>query len=116
MHSSYWRNAYIASRLKNHILKIFDCKGTFLYQIGKSGTENRQLPCELWGICIESSRNHQNLLVSDDKNGCIYQFTMDNFFTGKTVDRFELAISMTVTPDGRILVLGEKGKKVFFLK
>ena len=112
----YWRDAYIVSSCKNHILNIFDCGGTFLYQIGESGTENRHLPSHLWGFCIESSRNHQNLLVSDDKNGCIYQFTMDNYFTGKTVDRLERDISMTAAPDGRILVLGENGKTVLFLK
>lgn len=54
--------------------------------------------------------------MSDDKNGCIYQFTMDNYFTGKTVDRLERDISMTAAPDGRILVLGENGKTVLFLK
>ena len=107
----YWRDAYIVSSYKSHILNIFDCGGTLLYQIGESGTENH-----LRGFCIESSRNHQNLLVSDDKNGCIYQFTMDNFFTGKTVDRFERVRSMTAAPDGRILVLGENGKTVLFLK
>ena len=104
----YWGDAYIASSCKNHILNIFDCGGTLLYQIGKSG--------HLWEFCIESSRNHQNLLVSDDKNGCIYQFTMDNYFTGKTVDRLEGLISMTAAPDGRILALDEKGKTVLFLK
>ena len=32
----YWQNAYIVSSLENHILNIFDCGGTLLYQIGKS--------------------------------------------------------------------------------
>ena len=112
----YYRDAYIVSSLENHILNIFDCGKTLLYQIGKSGTENRHLPSELCGFCIESSRNHQNLLVSDIKNDCIYQLTMDNFFTGKTVDRLERVRSMTAAPDGRILVLDEKGKTVLFLK
>ena len=89
----YWGDAYIVSSCKNHILNIFDCGGTLPYQIGESGTENRHLPSHLWGFCIESSRNHQNLLVSDDKNGCIYQLTMDNYFTGKTVDRLERDIN-----------------------
>ena len=111
----YWRDAYIVSSYKSHILNIFDCGGTLLYQIGESGTENRHLPSHLWGFYIESSRNHQNLLVSDDKNSCIYQFTMDNYFTGKTVDRLQGLISMTAAPDGRILVLNEKGT-VLFLK
>ena len=111
----YWRNAYIVSSLRNHILNLFDCGGTLLYQIGESGTEKRHLPSELWRFCIESSRNHQNLLVNDD-NGCIYQFTMDNCWTGKTVDRLEGVISITAAPDGRILVVGEKAKTVLFLK
>ena len=111
-----WRDAYIVSSYESRILNIFDCGGTLLYQIGESGTENRHLPSHLWGFCIESSRNHQNLLVSDDKNGCIYQFTMDNYFTGKTVDRLERHISMTAAPDGGILVLSENGKTVLLLK
>jgi len=110
-----WRNAYIVSSLRNHILNLFDCGGTLLYQIGESGTEKRHLPSELWRFCIESSRNHQNLLVNDD-NGCIYQFTMDNYWTGKTVDSLEGVISITAAPDGRILVVGEKAKTVLFLK
>ena len=110
----YWRDAYIVSSCKNHI--IFDCGGTFLYQIGESGTENRHLPSELWRFCIESSRNHQNLLVSDDKNGCIYQFTMDNYFTGKTVAKLGRVPVMTAAPDGRILAFDEKRKKMLFLK
>ena len=112
----YWRNAYIVSSCKSRILNIFDCGGTLLNQIGKSGTENRHLPSHLWEFCIESSRNHQNLLVSDIKNGCIYQFTLDNCFTGKTVDSLEAVISMTAAPDGRVLVLSEKSKTVHFLK
>ena len=44
----YWRNAYIVSSLRNHILNLFDCGGTLLYQIGESGTENRHLPCLLY--------------------------------------------------------------------
>ncbi|XP_015765252.1 PREDICTED: E3 ubiquitin-protein ligase TRIM71-like isoform X1 [Acropora digitifera] len=112
----YWGDAYIVSSCKNHILNIFDCGGTLLYQIGESGTENRHLPSHLWGFYIESSRNHQNLLVSDDKNGCIYQFTMDNYFTGKTVAKLGRVPVMTAAPDGRILAFGEKRKKMLFLK
>lgn len=112
----YWRNAYIVSSHRNRILNIFDCGGTLLNQIGKSGTENRHLPGYLWGFCIESSRNHQNLLVSDIKKGCIYQFPMDNYFTGKTVDSLEGVISITAAPDGRVLGLGQKSKTVLFLK
>ena len=112
----YWRNTYIVSSYENHILNLFDCNGTLLYQIGESGTEIRHLPSELSAFCIESSRNHQNLLVSDIKKGCIYQLTMDNYFTGKTVDRLEEVASMTAALDGRILVLGENGKRVLFLK
>ena len=112
----YWRDAYVVLSYENHILNIFDRGGTLLYQIGESGIENQHLPCLLWGFCIENSRNHQNLLVSDVNNGCIYQFTMDNYFTGKTVDRFKGVASMTAAPDGRILGLGEKEKTVLFLK
>jgi len=31
----YWRNAYIVSSLTNHILNIFDCGGTLLYEGGE---------------------------------------------------------------------------------
>ncbi|KAK2552633.1 E3 ubiquitin-protein ligase TRIM71, partial [Acropora cervicornis] len=99
----YWWNTYIVSSCKNHFLNVFDCRGKFLCQIGKSGAENRQLPRRLWGFCIEGYRNHQNLLVSDIKNGCIYQFTTDNCFTGKTVAKLGRVPVMTAAPDGRIL-------------
>ena len=112
----YWRNTYIVSSCKNHFLNVFDCRGKFLCQIGKSGAENRQLPRRLWGFCIEGYRNHQNLLVSDIKNGCIYQFTTDNCFTGKTVAKLGRVPVMTAAPDGRILAFGEKRKKMLFLK
>ena len=112
----YWRNTYIVSSFKKHILNVFDCCGTLLYQIGKSGTENRQLPSHLWGFCIEGYRNHQNLLVGDVNCHCIYQFTMDDYFTGKSVDKFEGLRIMTAAPDGRILVFDERASKVFFLK
>ena len=111
----YWRNTYIVSSYKKHILKVFDCCGTLLYQIEKSGTENRQFPSDLWGFCIEGYRNHRNLLVSDLSNGYIYQLTMDKYFTGKSVDKLEVTV-MTAAPDGRILVFDDEAKKVFFLK
>ena len=112
----YWRDAYIVSSCESRILNIFDCGGTLLHQIGESGTENRHLPSHLWRFCIESSRNHQNLLVNDINDSCnvLYQFTMDNFFTGKTVDGLEQFIAITAAPDGRILAIGEK--TVLFLK
>ena len=112
----YWRDAYIVASRKNYILNIFDCGGTLLYQMEESDTEIRLMPGALWGLCIENSRNHQNLLVSDENNGCIYQFTMDNYWTGKTVDSLRGVISITAAPDGRILVVGEKAKTVLFLK
>ena len=107
----YYQNSFIVSDRDNNCLKVFDRKGKFLYKIGGEGQLKRP-----WGLCIEKCDNHQNLLVCNSINGRVDQFTMEGYFTGKTVGNLQKPTTITTTPDGRILVCDLTAKKIYVLK
>ena len=110
-----YQNTYIVCEYSNNCLKVFDCLGTFLHQIGESETGKRKL-FSPWGICVEQCQNHQNILVSDFVSGQVNQLTTDSHFTGITVEKLNNPVTLTTTPDGHILVCTWGDKKVFVLK
>ena len=55
-----------------------------------------------------------NLLVCDQWNGRVQQFSLDGRFTGKSITRLPWPRRIAATPDGRILVT--TAKKIFILK
>ena len=105
------KNMFIISDCRNNSLNAFDSSGKFLYKIGKAGEADGQLSCP-WGLCVEKYGNRQNLLVCDRDNDRIQQFTVDGYFTGKTVSGLQDPIYIATTPDGRILVSDYKTKRM----
>ena len=55
-----------------------------------------------------------NLLVCDQLNGRVQQFSLDGLFTGKSIIFLPYPRGIAATPDGRILVTTTK--KIFILK
>ena len=111
----YHKNMFIVSDWLNNCLKVFDSSGKFLYKFGEAGKADGQLLCP-WGLCVEKYGNRQNLLVCDQGNGRIQQFTVEGRFTGKTVTMLQTPIAIATTPDGRIFVSDVKANKVYVLK
>ena len=116
-HCTYYQNTYIVSEFSNDCLKVFDCSGTFQYQIVESKIKKTKLSSP-WGICVEQCQNHQNILVCNHESGQVYQMTTDCYLsvTGWTVKELKGPMALTTTPDGRILVSALEDKKVFVLK
>ncbi|XP_068701543.1 E3 ubiquitin-protein ligase TRIM71-like [Montipora foliosa] len=116
-HCTYYQNTYIVSEFCNDCLKVFDCSGTFQYQIVGSKIKKTKLSSP-WGICVEQCQNHQNILVCNFGSGQVYQITTDCYLsvTGWTVKKLKGPMTLTTTPDGRILVGTFEDKKVFVLK
>ena len=98
-----------------HCLKVFDRKGKFLCKIGKKGNGDGQLNLP-WNLCAEKCGNHRTILVCDYLNDRIVQFSVEGFFTGKSVGELPRPRNIATTPDGRILVTDSKDKKVSILK
>ena len=111
----FHENTFIVSDSKNHCLKIFDNSGTFLRKIGEQGKGDRHLDWP-WGLCVEKSGNHHNILVCDRGNHTIVQLTMEGSFTGKTVINFQRPVRIATTPDRRILVSDFDAKKIYILQ
>ena len=111
----YHKNVFIVTDTFNHCLKVFNSSRKFLYKIGEEGKADGQFthPCSL---CVEKYGNRQNLLVCDNENGRIQQFTVDGCFTGKTVTKIEKPVAIVTTIDGRILVSDAREQKVYILK
>ena len=111
----YHKSMFIVSDRWNHSLKVFDSSGEFLNKIGEEGEANGQLSSP-WGLCVEENGNSQNLLVCDRNNGRIQQFTVEGWFTGKTLAGLQTPIYIATTPDSRILVSDYKTKKIYVLE
>jgi len=111
----YHKNMFIVSDCQNNSLKVFDSSGTFLYKIGQRGEADGRLSVP-WGLCVEQYGNRQNLLVCDNNNCRIQQFTVEGCFTGKTVTGLQDPMHIATTPDGRILVSDYETKKIHVLK
>ena len=111
----YHENKFIVSDWGNNCLKVFDNTGKFLYKIGKPGKSDGHFRGP-YGLCLQKCGNHHNLLVSNRANGRVDQFTVEGCFTGKTVVKLQTPMTITTTPDGLILVIDFKAKKIHILK
>ena len=109
------QNTFIVTNSNNQCIKIFNSSGKFLRKIGAQGKGEGKLD---WprGFCIIRSGNQHNILVCDFNNQRIVQFTMEGFFTGKTVAKLQGPVGIATTPDGRILVSDTNAKKIYILR
>ena len=96
----------------NNCIKVFDQSGTFLYKFGKQGNQEGQLFLPR-GMLLNRSNN---LLVCDNSNNRVQQFSLDGPFTGKTITDLPSPVGIATAPDGRILVTNITTKKVYILK
>nr|XP_058949736.1 tripartite motif-containing protein 3-like [Pocillopora verrucosa] len=107
---SPYKNKFFISDSEDHCIKAFDKSGTFLHKFGKQGNKDGQFnhPC---GLLIDSSNY---LLVCDQQNNRVQQFSLDGRFTGKSVTHLPNPRKIAATIDGRILVTTRE--KIFILK
>ena len=110
MSCSPYKNKFFISDSEDHCIKAFDKSGTFLHKFGKPGNKDGQFnhPC---GLLIDSSNY---LLVCDQQNNRVQQFSLDGRFTGKSVTHLPNPRKIAATIDGRILVT--TCEKIFILK
>lgn len=109
------QNMFIVSDTYNNCLKVFDCSGKLLRQIGRKGSGDGEL-IRPQGLCVEKCGNHHNILVCDCGNGRIVQFSLEGYFTGKTVTKLQDPIAIAKMADGRILASVFEAKKVYILE
>ena len=107
---SPYKNNFFISDSEDHCIKAFDKSGNFLHKFGKQGNKDGQFnhPC---GLLIDSSNY---LLVCDQQNNRVQQFSLDGRFTGKSVAHLPNPRKIAATIDGRILVTTRE--KIFILK
>ena len=105
-----YKNNFFVSDSGNQCIKAFDNSGTFLHKFGKLGNQDGQFNYPN-GLLIDSSNN---LLVCDQNNNRVQQFSLDGRFTGKSITHLPNPRRIAATPDGRILVTTPK--KIFILK
>ena len=105
-----YKNNFFVSDSGNQCIKAFDNSGTFLHKFGKLGNQDGQFNNPN-GLLIDSSNN---LLVCDQNNNRVQQFSLDGRFTGKSITHLPNPRGIAATPDGRILVT--TSKKLFILK
>ena len=105
-----YKNKFFVCDGGNHCIKAFDKSGTFLHKFGKQGNQDGQFNYPR-GLLIDSSNN---LLVCDEENNRVQQFSLDGRFTGKSITHLPEPRGIAATPDGRILVTTPE--KVFILK
>ena len=79
-------------------------------RVWKKGNQDGQLNYPS-GLLIDSS---DNLLVCDQWNNRVQQFSLDGRFTGKSITHLSHPRGIAATPDGRILVTTPK--KIFISK
>ena len=107
------KNLLIVSDSRNDCIKVFDVSGKFLYKFGESGERDGQLKGP-FGLCVD---REGKLLVCDQYNGRVQQFTLDGRFTGKTaLGALRTPWGITTTEDGRILVTDYMARKIHILK
>ena len=105
-----YKNKFFVSDSEDRCIKAFDKSGTFLHKFGKLGNQDGQFNNPN-GLLIDSSNN---LLVCDQLNNRVQQFSLDGRFTGKSITYLPYPRGIAATPDGRILVTTTK--KIFVLK
>ena len=107
-----YKNMFFVSDQYNHCIKTFDQSGTLLYKFGKQGKQDGQFdnPC---GILVDSNNN---ILVCDQDNNRVQQFSLDGRFTGKSITHLPDPVGIATAPDGRILVTSCTINKVYVLK
>ena len=105
-----YKNNFFVSDSGNQCIKAFDNSGTFLHKFGKLGNQDGQFNYPN-GLLIDSSNN---LLVCDQNNNRVQQFSLDGRFTGKSITHLPNPRRIAATPDGRILVTTLT--KIFILK
>ena len=111
----YHENKFIVSDFDNNSVKFYDNTGKFLYKIRKPRQGDEQL-LGPWGLCLQKCGDHHNLLVCDENNSRVDQYTLEGCFTGKTDYKFKGLTEIATTPDGLILVSDFEGKQIFILK
>ena len=105
-----YKDKFFVSDGGNNCINAFDKSGTFLHKFGKQGNQDGQFNYPR-GLLIDSSNN---LLVCDQWNNRVQQFSLDGRFIGKSVTHLPNPRGIAATPDGRILVT--TSKKIFILK
>ena len=105
-----YKDKFFISDSGNHCIKAFDKSGTFLHRFGKRGNQDGQFDSP-YGLLI--NRSHC-LLVCDQLNHRVQQFSLDGRFTGKSITHLPSPRGIAATSDGRILVTTPK--KIFILK
>nr|XP_058949737.1 E3 ubiquitin-protein ligase TRIM71-like [Pocillopora verrucosa] len=110
MHCLPYKDKFFVSDCRDDCIKAFDKSGTFLHKFGKRGDQDGQFNYPR-GLLIDSSNN---LLVCDQWNNRVQQFSLDGRFTGKSITHLPYPRGIAATPDGRILVT--TSKNIFILK
>ena len=90
-----YKNMFLVSVLVNHCIKVFDQSGTFLYKFGTLGNQDGRFD-RPHGMLVDRS---SNLLVCDNNNNRVQQFTLDGRFTGKTITHLPHPIGIATAPD-----------------
>ena len=111
----YHESKFIVSDWGDNSVKFYDNTGKFLYKIRKPRQGDEQL-WDPWGLCLQKSGDHHNILVCNRNDGHVYQFTLEGCFTGNTDYEFKGLSRITTTPDGVILVSDWGAKQIFILK
>ena len=106
------KNMFLVADGGNNCIKVFDQSGTFLYKFGEQGNQDGQFDWPLYMLLDSSS----NLLVCDNGNNRVQQFSLDGRFTGKTITDLPDPVGIATAPDGRILVTSFQANKVYILK
>ena len=107
-----YKNMFLVSDGGNDCIKVFDQSGTFLYKFGTEGNQDGQFN-HPYGMLVD---RYSNLLVCDNNNNRVQQFTLDGRFKGKTITHLPGPIGIATAPDGRILVTSFLAEKVYILK
>lgn len=107
------KNLLIVSDSRNNCIKVFETSGKFLYKFGEEGEGDGQFKGP-FGLCVDKQGN---LLVCDQCNGRIQQFSLEGRFTGKSaLGGLRNPWGVTTTQDGRILATDYMARKIHILK
>ena len=105
------KNMFLVADRNKNCIKVFNQSGNFLHEFGKQGNQDGQFNWP-YGMLLDSSNN---LLVCDENNNRVQQFSLDGRFTGKTITDLPRPIGIATAPDGRILVASFRAKKIYIL-
>ena len=109
-----YKEKFFVTDKNNNCVKVFDGKGQFLYKSGEKGNGDGQLKSP-YGLCVDK---YGNLLVCDQGNGRIQQFSLEGTFTGKTSAKVTLEglYGVATMSDDRILISEYLKKEVKILR